>query len=336
MRRWAAATALALALSGCGTPSPAPSRLEPRPLGLTAPTYATVVPDGLLLRAGDHHEVVRGARSVDWLPDGRAVVVLAGGRRLWDPATGLGARLPPTDGATSPLLALEVDRAPGAASHLASYTPEGRLAWRVALPLTDNPAPDEDAEEVAREYFDAVAAGSRIFLRWHDGSQWVGDGDFGLLVLDDHGDVVGTAQLNQPIRQLWPSVDGSALLATRQVSGVPCGGCHVAMRLDELDPRTGRTVASYPFPSAYRPAWQVAAVDKVGRRVAVRFTGHGAWVLDDDGWHEQAAQQWWQGRHDRIQVRAGRLVWLHDGRATLLAVDPARAVVPGQLLPPAS
>lgn len=345
------ALGLSLGLTGCSE-APARSQVEPVPLTMAAPTYAAATPDGLLLRSGAATRVVKDAQSASWLPDGRALVLSERGARVWDPATGdLGPRLPYLDPNRSVTQISAVgDDEWNVPVTLTAYDLDGREKWRTRLPLSDHPKASVQDEEVTRSYLSAHTIGGRTFLRWHDGSEWVEDGDYGVLVVGADGKAGENVQLNTPIIATWLAADGSALLATRRTRGKPCGGCQVPQELIELDPRTGETVATYELPEAYGKTWDVREVDKVGDQVVVRFeetvwgpevddsptqdlVQRGTWVLDGDGWEmvpgSDEERSWWQGPDDRViavplppeEGQAGyrwRYVWEHDGKRTPL------------------
>ena len=61
-------------LPGADDPAVYDTGIEPVPLGLTGPTYAAAVPGGMLVRAGDAHQVLTDADQARWLPGGVALV----------------------------------------------------------------------------------------------------------------------------------------------------------------------------------------------------------------------------------------------------------------------
>ena len=208
-------------------------------------------------------------------------------------------------------------------------------------------------------------------MQWHDGSESYEDGDYGVARIED-GEV-DNVLVNERIVALYLAADGAALLALRQRSGEPCGGCVVDQEVVEIDPETGEVAAEYGMPEEYVEDWRVDAIDKVGDRVAVRFTEtawrenpmdpddvapytvqRGTWVYDG-AWSMVAGSEdeltWWQGE-DRVVARPApgrsrtseqqQLFWVHDGAEEPLPGDlqsaPGRRYVSGsvagQLLPP--
>lgn len=313
------------------------SSVAPTDLGLAAPTLATGVKDGLLLRSGDTQLTVRHATSASWLPGGRALVRFDTPRthtRLWDPSTNtLGPDVPVLDpnrsvtgiavlGRSNPPGDLPedepVDPTPlwNEKARLTVYDLTGKEQWHADLPLTDNPDADK-GNELERSYLTAHVIDGATFLAWHDGSEWYEDGDYGLLRVGPGGKGFTNTFVGNGLKSMWLSADGSALLATRRPHAKPCGGCQVKLELVEIDPATGELAAEYGMPDAYTKNWDVLEVDKVDGKVAITFDEavydptydlqpklRGTWVLDDDGWSmvpgSDRERSWWQGPDDRI------------------------------------
>ncbi len=376
----AVAALLLVAVTACDNPlggsdGPVDSGVGPVPLELPAPSYALATKEGLSLRVGDVERVFPKASDAEWLPGGRALLREGDRTRIWDPAT---------DELTDPLPFADPNRAVtqidligpeyGPRDYddpygLTAYDLDGEERWRIDLPLTDNPEASKD-NELQRSYLSAHTIDGTTFLRWHDGSEYYDDhGDYGLLLVGPDGEFGDDVLVNVPVIAVWLAADGSALLATKRVSGDPCGGCQVTQELAELDPETGEILAEHSLPEEYDANWDVREVDKVGDRIAVRFEEtvftrgkqalhqRGTWVLDDEGWSvvpgSDEEVSWWQGPDDRIVAvpidKKGGFSgydftywWEHDGERTRLPgrheYDGGRifynASVPGQLLAP--
>lgn len=369
-RRIVAAVCVVITTAGCGTirdfldePTVFDSPIEPLTVELEGPAYTAAVRGGLLVRHGEASTVVPWASSADWLPDGR--VLASSGRtvRVVHPASGpVGPTVRTYNtpersvGGIDLLRGVDTDR-------LASYDLDLRLLHTLDLPDTDNP--DADAgNELRRNYYGSAPTLDGVtFVEWHDGSEYYEDGDYGVLRIE--GDEQSNVLVNEGIVELYVTPDGAALLALRQVSGQPCGGCIVDQEIVEIDPATGEIVGEYGMPDRYDDEWRVQAVDKVGDRVAVRFheskptMGYpeevpiGTWVFDGT-WELLAGSDeettWWQGG-DRIVARSApgepaeldgfQLVWIHDGEETELPGElvwargrrTAWGSVAGRLLP---
>lgn len=314
------------------------SDVEPVDLGLTAPTLATAVKGGLLLRSGDTQRVVPRATGAEWLPGGRALVRFDTPEthvQVWDPATdSLSGDVPFLEpnrsvsaiarlGRSKPPRGLPADEPVydepfwDEPYRLTTYDLDGRELWHTDLPLTDNPAATK-GNELQRSYLSAHVIDGATFLAWHDGSEWYDSGDYGLLRVGPGGKGFSNTFVGDGLKSVWLSADGSALLATRRPHGRPCGGCQVKLELIEIDPATGEIAADYGMPDAYTKHWDVLAVDKVGDRVAISFTEavfhdeetdvqqvlRSTWVHDDSGWSKAPDSDeelsWWQGPDDRI------------------------------------
>ena len=246
---------------------------------------------------------------------------------------------------------------------LSSYDLDLSPLSTLELPATDDP--DAAADEVTRGYYGAVATlGGTTYVQWHDGSAYTEGGDYGVLRIA--GDELSNVLVNAGIVSLWLTPDGAALLAVRQVDGQDCGGCLVPQEVVELDPATGDVVGEYGMPDDYEEDWRVQAVDKVGDRVAVRFSRAqprpsndndvptDTWVYDGS-WEliegSEDVATWWQGPDDRIEARPAeepeakdgvQLVWVSGEEETLLPGEliwargraTAYGSVAGRLLPP--
>lgn len=313
------------------------STVRPVDLDLAAPTLATGVKGGLLLRSGDTRLTVRHATSATWLPGGTALVRFDTPRthtRIWDPATNsLGPDVPILDpnrsvsaiavlGRSDPPQELPedepIDPTPfwDEKALLTTYDLQGKEQWHTALPLTDNPDADK-GNELSRNYLTAHVIDGATFLAWHDSSEYYEDGDYGVLRVGRGGKGFSNTFLGNGVKSMWLSADGSALLATRRPHDQPCGGCQVKLELVEIDPATGELAASYGMPDAYDKNWDVLDVDKVDGKVAISFVEavysekydlqpklRGTWVRDADGWSmvpgSDEERSWWQGPHDRV------------------------------------
>ncbi|RJS45303.1 hypothetical protein [Nocardioides cavernaquae] len=330
-------------LSACGVtdaltdPVAFTSTVEPVDLQLAAPTLATAVKGGLLLRSGKVERTIPHATSADWLPGGRALVRFDTPRthlQMWDPATdSLSKDVPLLDPNRSVSAIAMLGRSnppkrkPGDEPvdptpfwdepyRLTTYDVEGREQWHTDLPLTDNPDADK-GNELERSYLTAHVIDGATFLAWHDGSEYYEFGDYGLLRVGPGGKGFSNTFVGDGLKSMWLSADGASLLATRRPHGKPCGGCQVKLELIEIDPATGKLAADYGMPDGYTKDWDVLEVDKVGDRVAISFTEavweneldfqqtlRGTWVHDADGWSmvpgSDKERSWWQGPDDRV------------------------------------
>ncbi len=353
--------------------------IEPVPLDVVGPTYAAATPAGLLVRSGGDERVLADADQARWLPGGTAMVDRS--RRsisleLLDVESGdlvpeRPVRVPGFDlpgRAVTQVNVLDSLREPAV---LTAYTPELERLWSRELPDTDNPVAD-DIAELRRSYYNVVPTiDGATFVQWHDSAEDYEGGDFGIARIED-GEL-DNVLLNKRIVALYVAADGAGLLALRQADGDPCGGCVVDQEVVEIDPATGEIAREYGVPEEYVEDWRVAAMDKVGDRVAVRFTEtawrenpmdpddvapvtvqRGTWVYDG-AWSMLEGSQdeltWWQGE-DRVVARPApregdardgfRLFWLHDGVEEPLPGDLDSSAGPryragsvaGQLLPP--
>jgi hypothetical protein len=321
------------------------SAVEPVALELAPPTYAAATDRGLLLRSGDTQRLLPKASEVEWLPGGRALVYVGSRMRLWDPASNdLGppvtlwnsgeTLLAPGPGdlkrsvtqvdVSHERLVRHEGKAPAIGDVLTAYDLDLNVRWRADLPGPD-PIKGVPTEYLERTYLQGHTVDGFTYLWWSDfdGSGEESDPHYGLLRVDADGQVLDHVQVNQRIKSVWLSSDGAALLATRRVSGHPCGGCQATLELVELDPRTGDVVGEYGMPEAYDEDWDVTDVDKVGDRVTIRFNEYteelvrgeelgryqlrGTWIRDDDGWSLLEGSEfeisWWQGPDDRIVAR---------------------------------
>ncbi|QIK68227.1 hypothetical protein G7072_19465 [Nocardioides sp. HDW12B] len=363
-----------------GEPAVLDTGIEPVPLDVAGPTYAAAVPGGLLVRAGDEERVLPEADQARWLPGGTAMVDRS--RRsmsleLLDVATGdlapeepvriRGFDLPGRS--VTQVNLLDSLREPAV---LTAYSPGLERLWSLDLPDTDNPDAAE-VSELRRGYYNVAPTIDGVtFVQWHDSAEDYEGGDYGVARIED-GAVVEDVLLNERIVALYLAADGAGLLALRQAEGEPCGGCVVDQEVVEIDPATGEVARDYGMPEEYVEEWRVAAMDKVGDRVAVRFTEtewredpkdpddvapvtvqRGTWVYDG-AWSVVEGSEdeltWWQGE-DRVVARPApregdardgmQLFWLHDGVEERLPGDLESSVGPlyrtgsvaGQLLPP--
>ena len=375
-RRTALVAGLLLVTTGCSTIADffgenavLDTGIEPATLAFEGPTYMALQGRTLLVRNGDDEQQVPGGRAVHWLPDGNALAVVDPRRartQVVDPATGpVGALRDFWEDPSRPVGQLNSLRRLDMHEHvLRTYDLSLELVDELELPRTDNP--DATAyNELERNYFGAVPTIDGVtFAKWHDGSEWYLDGDYGVLRIE--GDEQENVLVNANIVGLYLSADGTGLLGLRQSSGDPCGGCVVGQDIVEIDPATGEIGAEYCMPDDYDRSWRVKAMDKVGSRVAVRFTEpvqqrsrfiyeqRGTWVYDGEWTMVEGSDReltWWQGedrvvaRIDESERRRGDgfdLFWVHDGEETPLAGElarrplgePVEGSVAGQLLPP--
>jgi hypothetical protein len=362
--------------SGAGS-QVAASGVAPVSLRFDGPTYAAATSAGLLLRTGDDKVTLSQASHGQWLPNGTALVVVSHRSttlQVVDPTRDSREETVDVPGFDRPGRSVTqinaLDRQPHSAV-LTAYSLNLQRLWRLRLPKTDNPEASSDNELERNYYGVAPTIDGLTYVMWHDGSEWYHDGDYGVARVE-HGDVTNVL-LNERIVALHLSADGASLLALRQHEGEPCGGCVVEQEIVEIDPVTGAIAAQYGMPDDYTEEWRVEAIDKVGDRVAVRFTEYdwgdaadeagmvepvtvqrGTWSYDG-AWSmiegSDAEITWWQGE-DRVVARPrtseGRhrdglaLFWVHDGIETPLPGDLDRSFGrrhltgegAGQLLPP--
>lgn len=347
---------LASGLASCGgdTDSPVVGAVDPVPLDLAAPTYALATRDGLALRSGEARSTFRDYTSAEWLPGGRALLGRGSSKRgIWDPVTGdvTPVRLGDPNRSVTQISLVEPAYPKGDDPfQLVAYDLDGDEQWRVDLPEAD--VAPEDSEDVERMYKSAHTIDGATFLYWYDNSELEEYDDYGILRVGPEGEGIRQVLEDVPVIALWLAADGSSLLATRRVSGDPCGGCQVTQQLVEIDPDDGTALATYDLPEEYDENWDVREVDKVGARIAVRFEEtefgepdkdgdwdqwleqRGTWVLDEDGWSMVEGSEdevsWWQGPEDRIvatpvardddfnQGDEFTYWWEHGGRRTLL------------------
>lgn len=353
----AALLLLAAGLAACssGDDGPVANEVDPVALDLAAPTYALATEDGLAVRSGEVEHTFADYTAADWLPGGKALLHRGFGTRgIWDPATDAvtPVRLGDPNRSVTQISLVEPEYArAGKPYQLVAYDLDGTELWRVDLPEAEAEG-SRDEEDVERLYKSAHTVDGATFLYWYDNSELEEYDDYGILRVGPGGEGMEQVLEDTPVIALWLATDGSSLLATRRVSGDPCGGCQVTQQLIEVDPDDGSTLATYSMPEEYDENWDVREVDKVGDRVAVRFEEtefpepgtrgpwqwleqRGTWVLDDDGWTMVEGSDdevsWWQGPDDRIvalplQKRRGAHIpghdfsywWEHDGERTRL------------------
>lgn len=370
----AAVVLAGVALAGCsggaapGGPGPGTdpvldTGVEPVPLAHAGPSYAALDGQRLLVRDGDDVRRVRG-RAHGWLPDGRLLVARGLRTLLVDPARGTVASIGHLG--DSGRAVTQVNRLTGRGDRVRLLSYDLRLAplGTHLLPPTDDP----DAAEVPdleRGYFGAVPTIDGVtFVKWHDSAEDHEGGAHGVLRIE--GDELTNVQVGANVVGHYLSADGSGLLGLRQVDGEPCGGCVVAQDVVEIDPATGEVAAEYGVPDEYDEQWRVAAMDKVGDRVAVRYYDavgtrrgmryeqRGTWVYDGDWSMVEGSDRelsWWQGagrvvaRPAPAETRRGDgwdLFWVAGGTETPLPGElavfpqgvPSGGAVAGQLLPP--
>jgi hypothetical protein len=358
-----------------GSSPPFRSTVEPLPVVAPVPSYAVGTRRGLVVRHGDDTTLLPDAVDGRWLPSGDLLTLRSSNRGRWelvDAASGAvrrsmtGAEVladPPGRSASRVNLLARFEQP----AVLHPFTAELRRLEPVVLPLTDDPAAADDPDIERVYYGPAVTVGESTFVQWHDSSETYEDGDHGVARIRDG--VVDDVLLNERLVALFLSVDGASLLALRQASGEPCGGCVVDQDIVEVDPATGE-LHDYGHPEEYTDAWRVDAVDKVGDRVAVRYVRVGdgrvprernligTYVHEDGDWTLLAgsdeAVTWWQdgGRvlarpaREPLYVADGyRLSWVADGSdrevpitgeltASFGRTSYRTGAVAGQLLPP--
>lgn len=367
----ALACGVVLLATGCGTirdffgqPEVFDTGIEPLPLELDGPAYTAAVRGGLLVRDGDDQVVLPDASAAAWLPDGRVLAITGRRAQVVDPAIGpVGPTRrvdPPPERQVSSINVLRGNDP----VRLASYDLDLARTGVVDLPGTDNPDATR-SNELARNYYGSTpTVDGATFIEWHDGSEFYEDGDYGVLRIE--GDEQSNVLMNARIVELFATPDGAALLALRQTSGQPCGGCVVPQDIVEIDPATGEIEGEYGMPEGYDDGWRVQAVDKVGERVAVRFyetrrdkgfpqeVPTGTWVFDGS-WEllegSDEVTTWWQGE-GRIETRPApdeparrdglQLVWISGDDEVELPGEliwarsrsTASGSVAGRLLPP--
>lgn len=369
----ALACVVVLVGAGCGTvrdffgqPEVFDSGIEPLTLDLDGPAYTAAVRGGLLVRNGEAGLVLPRASSAAWLPDGRVLASTGQRFQVVDPATGPVGPTLTTFSSTPerPVTRVGVLRGGGADQRLTSYDLDLERLGTTDLPDTDNPDATASNELVRNHYGSAPTVDGATFVEWHDSSEFYEYGDYGVLRIE--GDEQSNVLVNARIVELFATPDGAALLALRQATGQPCGGCVVPQEIVEIDPATGEIVGEYGMPEGYGDEWRVHAVDKVGDRVAVRFyeprrdhgfpqeAPTGTWVFDGswdllEGTDEVTT--WWQGE-GRIEARPDpdeparkdgfQLVWISGEEETELPGElvwargraTAWGSVAGRLLPP--
>lgn len=348
-RSTAAACALAVGsalLAGCGTvrdffgdPAVFESTVEPVTLDVTAPAYAAAVPGGLLVRHGDDEVVLPSAAGdAAWLPGGRVLLSTFGLVRVVDPETGPVARLRAFSDPVRSVTRVDLVRG-YEQQRLTSYDLELKPLGERRLPSTDS-----------RGFVGPVATlGGVTWVPWRegdrDGIDDGQDGDHGVLRIEggERTDVL----VNARVVELFVTPDGAALLALRQTSGDPCGGCVVPQDVVEIDPATGEVVREYGMPEDYDESWRVLAMDKVGDRVAVQFYEQrrddgfpqdvptGTWVFDGSWELLEGSEQvttWWQGPDDRIEARPVDEPARRDGYQLVWVREDDEVELPGELV----
>lgn len=375
MKRVALAAMVLLAgvTGACSGDPPVAQQVAAVPLDLPAPSYVLVVEDGLLVRSGDAEVLLPQARSGTFLGNGDVLVNTDLRRTTFavlDPSTGrLEGRVRPEypDAPGRSVTRINLLDQYSEPAVLRSHDLALDLLATTTLPGTD----DQEALEAGatRGYYGVAATiGDRTFVLWGDGSETYEDGDRGVARILHDGDGGGTVDdilVNERVVSLHLSSDGASLLAVRQSSGDPCGGCDVDQDIAEIDPEAG-TLTDYGRPGGYTSAWRVDALDRVGDRVAVRYVETvgprqdrvrlvGTYVYEDGDWSllpgSQEAVTWWQsggrviGRP--LPGNTGdeyRFSWVRDGSSVEQPIrgrlaDQRRGSfltgsIPGQLLSP--
>lgn len=327
------ATIAAVTAAGCG--SGADDSFDSK-----LPVGNVVVADGPTYifqhvgRRSPKYEVVTGGRSVrfgppdviGWLSDGRLLALHSTYTRDRDP--GLSGRslevLDPMSGEVRAQLRVDEEKysVSGVTPEAITMLSENRLVVRdLDLRQVESIAVSESAVETdqldrhpGQTHFELH--GTPYTLDEVTWVQWGLDGDFDDQ-LTDHGVLrIEDGQprevlRNEPVVDLLPSVDGSALLALMQDNGEDqdCGGCIVEQKLVELDPDTGEIAADYGMPESYTRGWGIWQVDKVGSTVVVQFG------LPSRGTDQNASKQTWtyDGSWTHLTDLDGTRTWWQPG-----------------------
>lgn len=310
---------VAVMLGGCGTDdvtSPAGPGAEVR--AWPGPSYAEVTLNGTphtVVHTPTRRTRIPGAAEVIWRADGRAVVVTEGKARVLDPATGrwLGKSAEVSTPGLTPEALTTLD--PASPTTVRVLDPNLAETRTIDVPTTsvETDQLGEDAEfQLHGRPFTLAGV---TWVEWGVNSEDDTRRDHGLLRID--GDTITESLHNEPLVRLQPSTDGSALLAVMQDNGEDedCGGCQVEQRIVELDPESGDIAADYGMPPGYTRDWRIAAMDRVGDRVAAQFVvrrgesggEYQTWRYDGD-WHRVGAGTTARVRHQE----GGSLEWTGD------------------------
>jgi hypothetical protein len=357
------------------------SGVQPVAVGYDFPSYAVVRDHRMVIGHGGREVTLRNAIGALWLPNGTVLASLKHGPRYYSYQA-----IDATGGTTGPVLS--ADDEPSRAGRrlnlwFGKSDPDGdkphdlvrsyagsdlHLVDTITMPgpKTRGPDPrDNPFERFYKEY--AATIDGNTFAIYTDGNDTDnGDqnGDDGVVMV--HHGKARDVLVNQRITSLRLSADGAGLIAVQQKHGHPCGGCVVDQQIVEIDPATGGIAKTYGVPAGYDKSWRIVRIDKVGDRVAVRYAvtcvdpGCGDRVVGtyvyDGSWSKLKGsadvESWWQGPHQRIELRGSTV---RDGQVTggtLYAVDSVAGTstaiegvldprtgeldgsVPGTLVPP--
>lgn len=333
------AVLLAMATAGCGGESS----------DSTLPVGGVVVPTGpayLFEHLGSRSprwEVVTAGRSVwlghpdavAWLPDGRLAAQHStyeqSGRDLWATSTELRV-IDPTSGTVQSRLPLDIEEQAdwGVTPEAITVRSGNRLVVRdldlrqirsISVPARAVDTDELGADPVEAQFelhHTAYTLDGVTWVQWAIGSEADWKSDHGVLRIED-GKPEEVLR-NEPVVDLLPTSDGSALLALMQDDGQTeaCGGCVVAQKIVELDLEDGDIAVDYGMPEGYHNGWGVEAVDKVGSTLAVRFdlgrprrgaeqtvspqvwTYHGSWTHSRE---LDGTRTWWQPGGQLVESR---------------------------------
>lgn len=310
-------------LAGCSGSEPVldPDLPAVEVRAVPGPSYAEQVLLGrqhLLVHAPGHTtRVDRGWEAV-WRPDGSVVVLGSRWARVLDPATGewrSGRVRIGEYGITPEALTTLGGRGRGEGRVVVN---DAALASSRKVVIPESAAesdqidgPDAEFQLHGRPY----TLGGVTFVEWGVNSESDTVTDHGLFRVE--GERITQALRNEPLVRLWPSIDGSALLAIMQDNGEDedCGGCQVEQKVVELDPDTGEIAADYGTPPGYTRDWRISSLDKVGRVLAVQYVvregesggRYQTWTYDGS-WHRQTASG---DTRTRFQA-GGTLTWAGD------------------------
>lgn len=294
---------------------------EVRPV--PGPSYAEQVPLGrrhLLIHTPTHTTRVDRGWEAAWRPDGSVLVLGSSWARVLDPATGawLSGRVRIGEYGLTPEALTTLGDGGGAGSGATGRVVVHDAALATARKITI-PATAAESDQIEQGEFQlhgrAYTLDGVTYVEWGINSEDDTLTDHGLLRVQ--GERITPALRNRPLVRLWPSHDGSALLAIMQDNGEDedCGGCQVEQKVVELDPATGEIAADYGTPPGYTRDWRISALDKVGRVLAVQYVvrdgesggSYQTWTYDGD-WQRQRASG---DTRTRFQA-GGTMTWAGD------------------------